>query len=78
MRTFLCRGKLQVGPDPKNLIVVILLINVTNLLSFAFSWIDYVLVDGNFFPLAFGLVLWISIDILLYKAATSDPGLIPR
>ena len=57
---------------------MIVLINVTNLLSLAFSWIDFYLVDGDLFPLLVGLTLWISVDFFLYKAASTDPGLIPH
>ena len=39
MRNFWCKGKIQTGPDSKNLIIVIMLVNVTNALSLGFSWI---------------------------------------
>jgi len=78
VRNFWCKGKLQTGPNALNLLIVILLINVTNAISLGFSWQDYAVNDSNYFPLVFGLALWISIDFFLYKAATSDPGLIPK
>ena len=77
IRSFFCQGKLQIGPNAKNLIIVILLINVTNAITLGFTWVDYVLIETNYFPLIFGLILWIFVDYFLYKAATSDPGLIP-
>ena len=78
VRNFYCGGKLHIGPNQRNLIIVILLINVTNAISLSFSWIDYARVDGNLLPLVFGLPLWILVNFYLYKAATSDPGLIPK
>ena len=39
VRNFWCRGKIHTGPSTKNLIIVIMLINVTNVLSLGFSWI---------------------------------------
>ena len=58
--------------------IVILLINITNAISLSFTWVDYVLIDENYVPLAIGFSLWIVVDIFLYYAATSDPGLIPK
>jgi len=33
---------------------------------------------NNAFPLVFGFILWITVDICLFKAAFSDPGFLPR
>ena len=61
-----------------NLVIVILLINITNALACGFSWVDYAATNGNYFPLIFGIVMWILVDYNLYKVATSDPGFIPQ
>lgn len=78
VRNFWCRGKLQTGPDSRNLVIVTLLVNVINALSLGFSWVDYADVERNYFHLLFGLGLWIVIDYMLFKAATTDPGMIPK
>lgn len=78
VRNFWCNGKLQTGPDTKNLIIVILLINGINAMSLGFSWQAYLFEEQNAFPLLFGLILVVLIDFFMYKAATSDPGLIPK
>ena len=77
-RNFWCNGKLQTGPDSKNLLIVIMLINVTNALSLGFSWIDYADAEGNYFPLVFGIAIWMIVNTFLYLAATTDPGMIPK
>ena len=77
-RNFWCKGKLQTGPDSKNLLIVIMLINVTNAISLGFSWIDYADAEDNFIPLIFGFVLWMTVNTFLYLAATTDPGMIPK
>ena len=51
---------------------------MTNTISLAFSWTDYYRVDGNFIPLAVGLALWLVTNFLMFKAALTDPGLIPK
>ena len=79
VRSFYCRGKLSTGPGAaKNLLFVILLINVTNTLSFSFTWVDYTLDRISIFPMAFGVLMWILVNYLLFKASTTDPGLIPK
>jgi hypothetical protein len=66
------------GPNPRNLYIVVALINVTNLLSFSFSWVDYAHDDLDFGPLIIGMILWFLTDLSLWKAAICDPGLLPR
>ena len=39
VRNYWCKGKLQTGPNTRNLIIVTLLINVTNAISLGFSWV---------------------------------------
>ena len=69
---------MHTGPSSKNLIIVIMLINVTNALTLGFSWVDFADVDGNYFPLLFGLLMWFAVNYFLYKASTTDPGFIPK
>ena len=78
VRTFWCKGKIQIGPQPVGLLIVTLLINVCNLISLGFSWIDYYIDDGNLFPLIAGLILWAIVNYFLFKVAFTDPGLIPK
>ena len=37
-RNFWCKGKLQTGPNTRNLVIVSVLIQITNGLSLGFSW----------------------------------------
>ena len=76
-RNFWCRGRIATGPNSKNLLIVFLLINVTNLLCLTFTWIDYVVDESKYFPVIFGVIIWLLVDYFLYKAATTDPGFIP-
>ena len=66
------------GPNAGNLIATVLTINITNLLSFSFTWIDYINDHQRWAPLLFGLFMWAITDYALYRAAFCDPGLLPR
>jgi len=66
------------GPNPRNLYIVVALINVTNFLCFCFSMVDYANDNLNFGPLIVGLLLWVLTDVSLWKAAVCNPGLLPR
>ena len=74
----MCGGRIQIGPQPVGFVIVILLITVTNCASLGFSWTDYYLEDNNFYPLIAGIVLWLVTNYFMFKAALSDPGLIPK
>ena len=51
---------------------------MTNIISLGFSWTDYYRVDDNLFPLIFGFSMWIIVNYFMFKAALTDPGLIPK
>ena len=51
---------------------------MTSGISLGFSWVDYYLEDENLIPLAIGLSLWAVVNYFMFKAAFSDPGLIPK
>ena len=86
---FYRKGSFMTGPNPRNLIIVVTLINVTNFLSMCFSWVvskkvnltfvqDYANDKLDFGPLIIGLMLWVGTDLALWKTAIGDPGLLPR
>ena len=78
VRSFFCGGRIQIGPQPIGFVIVILLINVTNCASLGFSWRDYYIEENNIVPLVLGGILWLLTNIMMFSAALSDPGLIPK
>ena len=63
---FLLDGKLMFGPNERNLIFTICLINFCNLFSFVYS------------PRFFLFVVWIAVNVFLIHCALSDPGIVKR
>jgi hypothetical protein len=68
MHIFKREGRLMHGPNPKNLIVTVVVINLTNLIALPVIQ-RCVLVQ---------LVLWALIDYFLITTALADPGIVPR
>jgi hypothetical protein len=75
---FYKNGWFMTGPKPKSLLIYFCLLNVTNLLSFGSTWIDWAHDESYYSPLIFGLIMWALCDITGYLASCSDPGLLPR
>lgn len=66
------------GKRPLNLTLTALAINLTNVISLSQTWVAFADELNNWSALVIGIVLWITVNVLLVKAACVDPGFIPR
>ncbi|CDW90301.1 zinc finger protein dhhc domain containing [Stylonychia lemnae] len=71
-------GRLMVGPKIRNFICTAILINLPNMLNFAFTQIGYAIDDSDPVLIILGVIFWLSTNLFLFKTAFGDPGFIPR
>lgn len=65
------------GPNPRNAIIIFVLINIFALLTFGFPMVYYA-IEGNALILAIGLLAHIIVDVSMVMTCLIDPGILPK
>jgi palmitoyltransferase ZDHHC9/14/18 len=76
--SFLCKGKLMVGPQPENLFFTILLISIPMGLSLGVTVPKYYEGTKEFYPVVLLPTLYVIAVSLCFITSFMDPGIIPR